>query len=208
MNRRDVLRQIGALGVLASPAGFVFAQSGAAFRPLNPPVPTDVAGKIEVIEFFYYGCPHCREFDPLVREWAKKLPADVVFNRVPATWGGSDRYRVAEARMYYTLLATKNLERLHEKVFVAVQDQRVNLRDAEEVREWAAKQGVDAKAFIDAFKSFGVETQVRRAGQLDKAYKIDSVPTMAVAGRYVTVAGDHKETLETVNKLIVKVRHG
>ncbi|MDR1423053.1 MAG: thiol:disulfide interchange protein DsbA/DsbL [Azoarcus sp.] len=214
MNRRDALQRLGALGLLAAPAGLALAQQTGKGRylVLDPPVASDTPGKIEVVEFFYYGCPHCREFDPTLREWLKKLPADVVFNRVPATWGGSNSRRVGEARLYYALLALKLVDRLHEKVFVAIQDERLDPRDSDEVGEWASKQGVDAKAFVGAFKSFGVETQVRRAGQLDTMYKIDGVPTMAVGGRYVTSAsllgGSHQETLKEVDLLIAKVRNG
>lgn len=213
MNRRDALQRLGALGLLVAPAGLALAQAGKnRYIVLEPPVASSTPGKIEVIEFFYYACPHCREFDPILREWLKKLPADVVFSRVPTTWGGSNSRRIGEARLYYTLLALKLVDRLHEKMFVAIQDERLDPRDSGEVGEWVEKQGVDAKAFIDVFKSFGVETQVRRTGQLDAMYKIDGVPTMAVGGRYVTSAallgGSHHETLKEVDLLIAKVRRG
>ncbi|MDR1661761.1 MAG: thiol:disulfide interchange protein DsbA/DsbL [Azoarcus sp.] len=205
MNRRDALRQLGALALFAGSASFASAQGKARFITLNPPVRTDVEGKIEIIEFFYYSCPHCREFDPLLQGWLKKLPADVAFNRAPVSWGERDFRRQGEARLYYALQSVKRVNDLHEKVFAAIQDARLNPTNEDEVREWAGKQKLDAEAFVDAYKSFGVQTQARRAMQLAQAYKIEGVPTLAVGGRFVTSAsltGSHKAALEEVDRLI------
>ncbi|MDR1062349.1 MAG: thiol:disulfide interchange protein DsbA/DsbL [Azoarcus sp.] len=205
MNRRDVLRQLGALALCAGAAGFALAQERNRFITLSPPVQTGVEGKIEVVEFFYYGCPHCRDFDPLLQEWLKNLPADVVFTRVPVSWGDRDARRQGEARLYYALQSVKRVGDLHEKVFAAIQDARMNPVNEDEVREWAGDQGLDAKAFMSAYKSFGVQTQVRRAMQLAKAYKIEGVPTLAVDGRFVTSAsqtGSHQAALAEVDRLI------
>ncbi|MDR1229500.1 MAG: thiol:disulfide interchange protein DsbA/DsbL [Azoarcus sp.] len=205
MNRRDVLRQLGALALFAGAAGFALAQERNRFTTLSPPVQTGVEGRIEVVEFFYYGCPHCRDFDPLLQEWLKNLPADVVFIRVPVSWGDRDARRQGEARLYYALQSVKRVGDLHEKVFAAIQDARMNPVNEDEVREWAGDQGLDAKAFMSAYKSFGVQTQVRRAMQLAKAYKIEGVPTLAVDGRFVTSAsqtGSHQAALAEVDRLI------
>ena len=210
MNRRDALRQLGALVLLAGSAGLAPAREDR-FYVLEPPVPTDTEGKIEVLEFFYYGCPHCRDFDPLLREWLKKLPADVAFTRVPVSWGARDLRHQNEARLYYAILATRQLDTLHEKAFVAIQDERLNPGNEDAVREWAEKQRVDVKTFMGAYHSFGVQTQVRRAGQLTRAYKIESVPTVAVGGRFVTLAsltGGHRGTLEETDRRIERVRRG
>lgn len=210
MNRRDALRQLAALALLAGSAGLSPAQENR-FYVLSPPVPTDAEGKIEVLEFFYYSCPHCRDFDPLLREWLKKLPSDVAFTRVPVSWGARDARRQSEARLYYAILAGKQLDTLHEKAFIAIQDERLNPGNEDAVREWAGKQRVDVKAFMSAYNSFGVQTQVRRAGQLARAYKIEGVPTVAVGGRFVTSAtltGSHQAALEETNRLIERVRRG
>ncbi|MDR2091722.1 MAG: thiol:disulfide interchange protein DsbA/DsbL [Azoarcus sp.] len=205
MNRRNVLRRLGALALFAGSAGFALAQGKNRFITLNPPVQTDVEGKIEVIEFFYYSCPHCREFDPILQEWLKNLPTDAVFTRVPVSWSNRDTRRQAEARLYYALQSVDRVGDLHEKVFTAIHDARMNPASEDEVREWAGKQGLDAKAFVDAYKSFGVQTRVQRAMQLARAYKIEAVPTLAVGGRFVTSAsqaGGHRGALAEVDRLI------
>ncbi|MDR0702245.1 MAG: thiol:disulfide interchange protein DsbA/DsbL [Azoarcus sp.] len=205
MNRRDALQRLGALALFAGSPGLALAQGKNRFITLNPPVQTDVEDKIEVIEFFYYGCPHCREFDPLIQEWLKNLPADVVFTRVPVSWSNRDTRRQGEARLYYALQSVNRVDDLHEKVFTAIQDARMNPVNEDEVRGWAKKQGLDIKAFMDAYKSFGVQTRVQRAMQLAKSYKIDAVPTLAVGGRFVTSAsqaGGHRGALAEVDRLI------
>jgi len=221
MNRRDVLQQLGALALLAGPVGRALAQGqSSAYKLVEPPVPTDVPGKIEVLEFFHYACPHCHDFDPLVQEWLKKLPADVAFSRVPATWNSQLKNL---ARVYYALQVTKHLDALHEKIFVAVQQDRERLFEEDGLREWIGRQkGVDVKAFMDAYKSFGVNASVGRADQLARAYKVDGVPLLAVGGRYLTSASMmsgsrdaavkevdlHKAALKEADILIEKVRRG
>ncbi|MDR2031734.1 MAG: thiol:disulfide interchange protein DsbA/DsbL [Azoarcus sp.] len=213
MNRRDVLRQLGALALLTVPASSALAQKGDRFQTLDPAVPTDVEGKIEVIEFFHYACPHCREFDPIVTPWAKALPADVAFSQAPVIWGSPPLRGLAQ--MYYAINAAKLTDALHAKMFAVAQAPRpgqVNFTDENTVRDWIGKQNVDAKAFMDAYKSFGVQAQVRRAERLDKSYKVDGVPTMAVGGRFVTSAsqtGGHRALLKEVDGLIERIRrHG
>ncbi|MDR2260184.1 MAG: thiol:disulfide interchange protein DsbA/DsbL [Azoarcus sp.] len=212
MNRRDAIRQLGALALLAAPASFALAQKSDRFHTLDPVVPTDVEGKIEVIEFFHYACPHCREFDPVVTPWARALPADVAFTQTPVIWGTPPLRKLAQ--IYYALKAAKQLDALHAKMFAAAQaprGQQVNFADESVLRDWIGKQGVDAKVFMDAYKSFGVQAQVRRAEQIDKSYKIDGVPMMAVGGRFVTsgsLTGGHQAMLKEVDSLIERVRRG
>jgi thiol:disulfide interchange protein DsbA len=208
MNRRDVLQQLGVLALFASPASFALAQGKERFVTLKTAVPSDAPdNKIEVIEFFHYGCNHCRNFDPLLAQWLKKLPDDVVFKRVPAIWGQSALRSLA--LLHYTLGAIKQLDKLHEKIFPAVQDERLNFSDEDVLRSWVQKQGIDVGTFISAYKSFGVQAQVSRADQLAKAYKVDGVPMMAVAGRFTVSAGatgGHAGMLDEVNSLIKRVR--
>lgn len=207
MNRRTALQQLGALALLAGPAGTVFAQSGAKFQILEPAVSTSAAGKIEVLEFFHYGCPHCRDFDPLIEQWKKNLPADVVFTRVPAIWGNAQLRGLAQ--LHYAIEASGNGDALHGAVFGAVQSEKLPLFSEDGVRDWVGKRGVDAKAFMDVYKSFAVQSMVQRADQLARSYKIQGVPTMAVAGRYITSAsmtGSHPAALKMVDELIVRAR--
>ncbi|QDF95495.1 twin-arginine translocation pathway signal protein [Azoarcus sp. DD4] len=208
MNRRIALKQLAALAVLAGPAAQVLAAPASGpYQTLDPAVPTDSKDKLEVIEFFHYGCPHCRAFDPLLEPWVKRLPADVAFVRVPAIWGNAQLARLAQ--LYYAIEVSGKVDQLHGKVFTAVQDDKVPLHTEDGVREWVAKQGVDVKAFMDAYKSFGVQSMLKRADQVARAYKIQGVPTMAVDGRYLTSAsmtGSHEATLKMVDELLGRTR--
>lgn len=163
---------------------------GAEYRELSAPQPADVVGKIEVIEFFWYGCPHCYNFEPVIEPWVKKLPKDTQFRRVPAVfnddWGKG-------ARAYYTLEAIGELQRLHKPLFDAVhKDGKLNVANEAALTEWLGKQGVDTKKFAAAYRSFSVEGKVKRAAQLTQAYKIEGVPTIAVDGKYVVITDNLK----------------
>lgn len=208
MQRREILKHLAALGGMAVVGPSVMAQGGAAsFTVLANPQPKEVKGKIEVIEFFHYGCPHCRAFDPLLEQWVKTLPPDVVFSRVPAIWGNPQLKALAQ--LYYAEEATGEVARLHGKVFGALQDDRVPLHTESGVLEWVAKQGVDAKKFGDAYKSFGVGSRVQRADQLARAYQIQGVPTLAIDGKYLTsasLAGSHANALKVADELIARAR--
>ena len=173
-------------------AGLAQAQptAGVEYRELSAAQPTDAAGKIEVIEFFWYGCPHCFNFEPVIDPWVKKLPKDVQFRRVPAIF--NDEWEQG-ARAYYTLEAIGEGERLHKPLFDAVhKDTRLKVANEAALSEWLGKQGVDTKKFAAAYRSFSVEGKVKRAKQLTQAYKIEGVPTMAVNGKYVVVTDNIK----------------
>jgi thiol:disulfide interchange protein DsbA len=207
MQRRQVLKQLAALGGLVLVGESVLAQGAQPFTVLSSPQPGEVKGKVEVIEFFHYGCPHCREFDPQLEQWLKGLPADAVFRRVPAIWGNAQLQGLA--RLYYAAEATGDLARLHPKVFQAVQDDKTPLYTEAGVLEWVGRQGVDAKKFADAYKSFGVASKVQRADQLARAYQIQGVPTLAIGGKYLTSAsltGSHANTLKMAEQLIARAR--
>lgn len=208
MNRRIALKQLAAIAMLAGPVAPALAQrAGSGFQTIDPAIPTETQGKIEVIEFFHYGCPHCRDFDPLLELWKKKLPADVAFVRVPAIWGNAQLGKLAQ--LYYAIEVSGKVDALHGKVFAALQDSKLPLMTEDGVRDWVASQGVDAKAFMDAYKSFGVQSMLKRADQLARTYKIQGVPTMAVGGRYLTsasIAGSHENALKMVDELIGRVR--
>lgn len=212
IRRREALQRLGALALLANFGAPALVRAhdpaqaqGALFLTLNPPVRTEAEGKIEVLEFFHYGCPHCRDFEPMIDAWVKKLPDDVAFTRIPTIWSAPLE---ALATLYYALAVRKRLD-LNASVFAAVQDQRLPLDKPEVVREWARENKLDVDAFMSAYNSFGVKAQAQRAKQLARAYKIDGVPTMAVAGRFVTSAtltGSHEATLKQVDSLIAQVR--
>ena len=168
-------------------AGMAQAQpvAGVEYRELATVQPTDAPGKIEVVEFFWYGCPHCYNFEPVLAPWLKKLPKDVHFRRIPAMF--NEEYAQG-ARAYYALDAIGEEERLHKALFDAVHTgSRLRVGNEAALTEWLGKQGVDTKKFAAAYRSFSVEGKLKRAAQLTQAYKIDGVPTMAVNGKYVVV---------------------
>jgi thiol:disulfide interchange protein DsbA len=202
MNRRTALQQLGALALLAGSAGRVLAQDAKLYEVLEPAVPAETSGKIEILEFFHYGCPHCRTFEPLLTQWKKNLPADVALGRVPAIWGNPELQRYAQ--LYYALEVAGQADRLSETIFTAIQDEHVPLHKEEAVQAWIGKQGIDAQTFIATYKSFGVQSKVKRADQLARLYKIEGVPTLAVAGRFLT--GGSQESLKVVDQLIDRVR--
>lgn len=207
MQRRQVLKQLAALGSLALVGGSVSAQEGQPFAVLSPALPTEAKGKVEVIEFFHYGCPHCRAFDPLLEQWLKGQPADVTFRRVPAIWGNPQLQGLA--RFYYAEEASGDLAKLHAKAFDAVQDDKTPLHTEAGALEWVAKQGVDAKKFAEAYKSFGIAAKVQRADQTARDYKIQGVPTLAIDGKFLTSAsmtGSHAATLKMADQLVARAR--
>jgi thiol:disulfide interchange protein DsbA len=170
---------------MLSALGLAHAQpkAGVEYHELSTPQPTDTAGKIEVLEFFWYGCPHCYNFEPILSAWVKKLPKDVQFRRVPAMF--NDEYAQG-ARAFYALDAIGEEERVHKALFDAVHTgSRLRVADEAALTEWLGKQGVDTKKFAAAYRSFSVEGKLKRAAQLTQAYKFDGVPSMVVNGRYV-----------------------
>lgn len=206
MDRRQVLKRAAAFAAFASVGGRAFAQREP-FTKLDPVQPTEDKSRIEIIEFFHYGCPHCRNFDPMIEAWLVSLPKDVYFKRVPAIWGNPGLRELA--RLYYTAEATGDLHTLHGAVFVAYQDSKVPLTTEEGVRSWVASKGVDVDKFMSTYKSFGVESMLARADQIARNYRVQGVPTMAVDGRYTTSAsltGSHEATLKVIDELIGKVR--
>lgn len=173
-------------------AGLTQAQptAGVEYRELSAAQPADSAGKIEVIEFFWYGCPHCYNFEPALTPWVKKLPKDTQFRRIPAIF--NDDWAQG-ARAYYALEAIGEGERLHKPLFDAIhQDTKLKVANEAALTEWLGKQGVDTKKFAAAYRSFSVEGKIKRAAQLTQAYKIEGVPAMAVNGKYVVVTDNVK----------------
>jgi len=178
--------------------------AGKDYTPIVPAQPTEDPAKVEVIEFFSYGCPHCSDFHPPIVAWAAKLPSDVFVRKVPITFGRAAWANAA--RLYYALEATGDLARLDGEVFKAIHGERVNLFEENAIKEWVARKGVDPKKFADAFTSFGVMSKVKRGDQLAQAYKISGVPALAVDGKYLVGGKDFGEALAITDKLIAKAR--
>jgi protein dithiol oxidoreductase (disulfide-forming) len=178
---------------------------GKQYTRLQTPQPTEKNGKVEVVEFFWYGCPHCADFEPLLQAWVKKLPADVSFRKVPAVF--NDKWAQG-ARIYYTLEAMNLLDKLHVAVFDAMVKQKINLGDEKILLDWMAKQGVDTRKFADMYKSFSVEGKVRQAVEMTQEYGFGGVPVVIVGGKYMPSPelGSFPDMLRVVDGLIVKNR--
>jgi len=162
------------------------AQQQPAFTELHPPLPTDSKGKIEVVEFFWYECPHCYQLEPSLEAWIKKLPKDVEFRRVPAMF--NERW-VISARVYYALEAMGLLDKLHRPLMDAVHKDRLRITDERQLTEWLQGKGVDVAKFSATLKSFAVESRLKRAQSLVQGSRIDGVPALMVNGQYVVAAG-------------------
>ncbi len=186
---------------------------GVHYVRLAQPVATAVAGKIEVIEFFWYECPHCHAFEPALDAWSKRLPEDVAFRRMPV-WFREEPF-TAQQRLYYTIETLGLVPTLHRKVFTAIHNDRVRMRTTEDFAAFALKNGVDPMQFMAAYNSFAVQTKGQQARQTASAYKIDSVPALGVQGRYYTTGdlanastpgGSNDRMLGIVDVLIGKAR--
>jgi thiol:disulfide interchange protein DsbA len=169
---------------LAALGGARYAQAqraGANYTVLKPEQPVNTPGKIEVIEFFWYGCIHCYNLEPELETWLRRLAPDVQFRRVPAIFNA--RW-LQDAANFFALEAMGVGEKLHRPLFDAIHVERLRTDDTKAFNAWLQKQGVDVKRFDEVFKSFGVQSKVRQAQQLTVAYRIDGTPAMAVHGRY------------------------
>ena len=177
------LRLIAAAAVL-SLAGTAFAQApGKDYQLLKPAQPTSSPGKIEVIEFFSYACPHCQSLQPSLGAWLKRKPADVEFKRIPAVF--SDAW-LPFARLYYTLEAMNLVDKLHHEVFTAVHAQKIRLQEPAVLFDWVASKGVDRQKFTDTYNSFTVQSLTKRSVETTARYNVPFTPALVIDGRYLT----------------------
>ncbi len=184
-------------GALALPASVSaqgkVPQEGTDYLVLDKPAQTEAApGKIEVVEFFWYNCPHCNRFEPQLEEWIKKAPKDVSIRRAPVAFRPEFE---PQQRLFFVLESLGKVEELHKKVFYAIHVEKQNLSSADQVTAWAEKQGISKAKFLEAYNSFPVATKARKATLLQDAYKVDGVPALGVAGRYFT-SGSVAQTME------------
>lgn len=217
MNRREfsmhTLGAAGLAGLGVTLPGLVQAQGpveGTNYVKLAQPAPVSApAGKIEVVEFFWYGCPHCHHFEPYLAAWAAKQPADVAFRRVPVAF--RENPFGAHQRLYFAIEALGLIPSLHAKVFNAMHGEGLKLDKPEAIGDFVAKQGVDRARFMSAYDSFAVQTKARQARTLTDAYKIDGVPAIGVAGQYytsVSLNATPERALATTDHLIALARKG
>ena len=186
----------------------VFAQvapkEGKDYVKLDKPMASEApAGKIDVIEFFWYNCSHCNEFEPNFANWVKTAPKNASVRRVPVAFNASF---APQQKLYYALEGMGKVDELHARVFRAIHVERQNLSKEEAIFAWMGKQqGVDMAKFKEIYNSFTVSNQVRRASQLQEAYGVEGVPSMGVAGRYYTdgtLAGSMPSVLSVVTYLV------
>lgn len=182
-------------------------QEGTHYRGLDKHALVEApAGKIEVVEFFWYGCPHCNAFEPRFSAWTKLQPADVAVRRVPVAF--RDGF-VPLQRLFYTLEAMGKLEELHPKVFAAIHNEHQVLDREDRIAAFAEKNGLDRARFQELYNSFSVSAKARRASQLQEAYQVEGVPALGVAGRYytdTTMAGGMGRALQVLDYLIGQAR--
>jgi len=212
MSIRDVpvagraLLMLLAAAALASTSAFAQLVEGKNYARITNPQPVETGRKIEVIEFFSYGCPHCAELEPHLDAWLAKLPPDVSFRRVPVMF--QQRW-VPLAKVYYTLDALGTESKLSPDVFKAIHGQNVSLWDNDKFYDWAATKGLDRKKVEEVFTSFAVDGKMKRAMQLAQQYNVQSVPTVVVDGKFVTSSdrvGTHAQLPAAIDELVNKAR--
>ena len=168
-------------------------KEGVDYLTLDKPAPTEAgAGKIEVVEFFWYSCPHCNKFEPQLQAWVKNMPKDVVLRRAPVAFRPDFE---PQQRLYFALEAMGKVEELHNKVFNAIHVEKQPLNTPELVASWAEKQGISKAKFTEAYNSFPAATKSRKATLLQDSYKVDGVPALGIAGKYYT-SGSVAQTME------------
>ncbi len=155
-------------------------QEGKDYARLPTPVPPATPDKVEVVEMFWYGCPHCQDLEPVAQEWLKRKPENVVFIRIPVAFGANWE---PGARAYYAAEALGVLDKLHQSLFDAFH-QRRKLNTEDELAAFFAEHGIDQDAFRKAYRSFQTETQLRRGNQLAQRYGVKGVPAVIVNGKY------------------------
>ena len=213
MKRRDFSLAFSSLGLLplASHAQQRPPKAGTDYIVLGKTAPVDApAGKVEVVEFFSYNCPHCAAFEPQLEAWVRKLPPHVAFKRIPVPFVGSDTE--PKQRLYYTLEAMGKVDEFQLQIFDAIHKQRQQLFGDAAILAWSEKQsGLDAKKFAELFKSFSVVGKAKRAAQLTNDYRVSGVPALGVAGRWYVdgdTAGSLDRALQIVDVLIAEARKG
>jgi len=180
--------------------------AGSEYTELRPAQPVESGNKIEVLEFFWYGCPHCASFEPDLTTWRKKLPADVVYRRNPVAFADG---QTPHSRIYYTLEALDKTDLLHARVFQEIVVNRKSLLKPDDIADFMAAGGVDRKQWLDTFNSFTVSTRASRAAQVWRAYKVDGTPTVAVDGKFMTaphMTNGRAECIRVLDYLVERAR--
>ena len=199
MQRRQFSMTATAIALVGAATGLQAQGPASAFKEgsdyllLDKPAPTEAgAGKIEVVEFFWYSCPHCNRFEPQLDDWIKKMPKDVVLRRAPVAFKSDFE---PQQRLYFVLESMGKVEELNKKVFAAIHVEKQALNTLPLIAEWAEKQGINKAKFTEAYNSFPVATKSKKSTLLQDSYKVDGVPALGVAGRFYT-SGSLAQTME------------
>lgn len=202
----SALASLAAAPALSQTAAF---KEGTDYLPLKNRVATDVGkGKIEVLEFFWYNCPHCNAFEPTLSAWSKKLPKDIVLKRVPVKFREDFE---PQQRAYYVLEALGKVEELQSKMFSAIHVEKQNLAKLDNLLVWAEKNGIPSKQFTDLYNSFSVIGKARQAAKLQEDFKVEGVPALGIGGRYYvdgSLAGSMERALQIADFLTAEIRKG
>jgi thiol:disulfide interchange protein DsbA len=186
--------------------------AGRDYRVINPPQPTESGKKIEVLEFFWYGCPHCNALQPSLRIWLKQKPVDVEFRRVPAILADS---WIPLTRAYYALEVMGAVDKLHHEVFSAIHEKNLRLQDPKVLFDWVAQNGLDRQKFADAYGSFGVQSRGQRSIEMTRNYDISGTPTITVDGKYLVAPSmtlkpdnnvDYEKFFQVLDQVIAMAR--
>lgn len=211
MKRRELIQSAVALGVVGALGGLspALAQDAGAFRKVRREVPRSTPGKIDVVEFFWYGCIHCYNFEPKVNAWYKKLPSDVVFTKIPVAYQSQRVNFQGHQRLYYTLETMGKLDMAHSKVFEAMHKDKKQLANDEQIFDFAESIGLNREEFANIFKSFGVNAKCAQAKSIFEAYGADGVPTLGIDGKFFTsasLAGSEENAIRVAESLIRRQR--
>jgi thiol:disulfide interchange protein DsbA len=200
------------LAFAASTGAAAQLAAGRDYRAINPPQPTESGKKVEVLEFFWYGCPHCNALQPSLKNWLKHKPADVEFRRVPAILADS---WIPLTRAYYALEVTGALDKLHPEVFSAIHEKNLRLQEPKLLFDWVAQHGVDRQKFADAYGSFGVQSRGQRSIEMSRNYDISGTPTLTVDGKYLVAPSmtlkpdrnvDYEKFFQVLDQVIAMAR--
>ena len=209
MNRREFALTTTA-ACMAGLSAPLWAQGGQLvegtdFKRVAQPIPVP-DGKVDVVEFFGYWCPHCNAFEPQLEAWVKKLPAQVAFRRMAVAFNAPQE---PLQRLYFAIESVGQVDTLHRKVFAAIHSLKVRLYSDTEITDWLKTVGADAAKIGDAMKSFSVATKLRQARTLAENFMIEGVPTLGIQGRFMTspsMAGTAERALAVADSLIAQVR--
>lgn len=173
------------------------------YKLVQPAQPTHSGNKVEVLEFFFYGCSHCYNLHPLLSEWEKKMPRDVTLEYVPTIFNPSWE---PMANTYYALELMGKHKQLHDQLFTAWNVNNTDLGDLAKISAFVAKNGVDSKAFADNYQSFSVQTKVMRSKQMTQSYALRGTPTIVVDGKYLITGLQPADTIKVLNDLVEMAR--